>query len=220
MSSTQLPEMQSVGASQPAPFGAGVRVEVTVAVCVGVDVGVAVGVDEAVRVGVDVGVSVSVKVAVELGVLVGVTEGESVGVRVGVTVGVSVGLLEGVSVGVLVGDAVGVSVGVSVGSSGNSHLSPMNPGGHMHTASPWTGMQVPPFSQGLGLHGLPCCAAAGAGSNVASRPTNSASGVASRFVISICLPATPVSWRSPRPDARTDSRADLDRKGTIAAAAR
>jgi len=70
VSSTQLPETQSVGTSQPAPFGAGVRVGVTVGVWdgdpvavgvrVGVEVGVLVGVEEVVGVGVDVGVRVGV----------------------------------------------------------------------------------------------------------------------------------------------------------------
>ena len=40
----QLPERQSVETSQAEPFGAGVRVGVTVAVCVGVRVGVPEGV--------------------------------------------------------------------------------------------------------------------------------------------------------------------------------
>jgi hypothetical protein len=68
VSSTQLPEKQSVGTSQPAPFGAGVRVGVTVDVWDGDPV------------------AVGVRVGVELGVLVGVEEG--VGVDVSVCVGV------------------------------------------------------------------------------------------------------------------------------------
>jgi len=72
VSSTQLPDMQSVGASQLPPSGR--------PVLVGVAVGVLVGVSVTVAVGVTVGVSVEVAVGVCVGVLVGVSVGVSVGV--------------------------------------------------------------------------------------------------------------------------------------------
>ena len=69
VSSTQLPETQSVRSSQPAPFGAGVAVGVVVRVADGDGLFVAVGVWVAVR----------VLVGVEEGVAVAVADGVGVG---------------------------------------------------------------------------------------------------------------------------------------------
>ena len=115
VSSTQLPDMQSVGSSHAPPFGTPVLVGVTVGVDVGVDVGVCVmvGLAVAVLVGVDVGVGVLVGLAVA--VLVGV--GVSVDVGVGVLVGVAVDVGVAVEVGVGVEVDVGVTVGVAVGAA-------------------------------------------------------------------------------------------------------
>ena len=68
VSSTQLPDMQSVGVMQAPPFGTAVAVLVTVGVLVTVLVDVTVGVIVTVRVREAVGVAVAVPVAVEVDV--------------------------------------------------------------------------------------------------------------------------------------------------------
>jgi hypothetical protein len=87
-SSTQFPDLQSVGSSHAPPLGLPVPVGVTVGVVVGVPVVVGVRVTVAVLVPVLVDVTVGVLVDVRVGVEVGVIVGVLVGVRVGVTVGV------------------------------------------------------------------------------------------------------------------------------------
>ena len=113
LSSTQLPETQSVGSSQPAPFGAGAPVGVVVRVADGEAVFVAV------RVCVAVPVLVAVEVAVLVDVAVGVAVGDPVDVVVAVAVAVSVSVGVGVpvcvAVAVAVSGAVAVAVAVSVG---------------------------------------------------------------------------------------------------------
>ena len=131
VSSTQLPERQSIGSSQPAPFGAGapiglvrvadgeavfvaVRVCVAVRVLVAVEVAVLVDVAVDVAVGDPVDVAVAVAVAVSVSVGVGVSVCVAVAVAVSVAVAVAVAVSVGDPVDVAVGDSLDVAVGVPV----------------------------------------------------------------------------------------------------------
>jgi hypothetical protein len=95
VSSTQLADTHSAGASQAPPLGANVGVGVTVGVSVTVSVDVAVAVAVAVRVCVAVAVPVAVVVAVAVAVAVRVSVAVSVPVELGVWVGVLVGVALG-----------------------------------------------------------------------------------------------------------------------------
>jgi len=135
VSSTQFPDMQSVGCSQAPPFGMPVPVGVTVGVSVAVPVDVPVAVTVAVWVTVPVDVEVAVAVAVRVDVrvdvavtvLVDVPVAVAVDVAVAVLVAVPVGVAVGVSVGVEDGVALGVSVGVAVGVGEGAQVPSQNP---------------------------------------------------------------------------------------------
>ena len=157
VSSTQFPDMQSVGCSQAPPFGMPVPVGVTVGVSVAVPVDVPVAVTVAVWVTVPVDVAVAVAVAVRVDVrvdvavevlvdvpvavavrldvpvdvavevLVDVPVAVAVDVAVAVLVAVPVPVAVGVSVGVEDGVPLGVSVGVAVGVGEGAQEPSQNP---------------------------------------------------------------------------------------------
>ncbi len=114
VSSTQLPDMQSVGCSHAPPSGMPVPVGVTVAVSVAVPVDVPVAVGVAVCVTVPVDVVVAVAVAVWVDVPVDVAVEVLVDVPVAVAVDMGVGVLVGVAVPVAVEVLVDVPVAVAV----------------------------------------------------------------------------------------------------------